>query len=67
MTRAAGLLGGHAHFVHWGVIQISLANLIVIILMLVVFALAVLVPFPHGSDDSESVNDNPRGAHDVRL
>ncbi len=54
MTTAAGLLGGNAHFLHWGVIQISLANIIVIALMLVVFALAVLVPFPHSRDDAES-------------
>ncbi|MGI8665312.1 MAG: hypothetical protein ACR2N4_04690 [Jatrophihabitans sp.] len=67
MTRAAGLLGGHAHFLHWGVIQISLANLIVIVLMLVVFALAVLIPFPHSRDhEAMSGNDDSRGAHDVR-
>jgi hypothetical protein len=34
------------YFIHWGVIQISAANLIVIGLMVVVFALAVLLPFP---------------------
>ena len=33
-------------FLHWGVIQISLANLIVIVLMLVVFAVALFAPFP---------------------
>lgn len=33
-------------FLHWGVIQISVANLLVIILMVVVFALALLLPFP---------------------
>lgn len=33
-------------FLHWGVIQISVANLVVIILMLVVFALALVLPFP---------------------
>lgn len=33
-------------YLHWGVIQISLANLIVIIAMLVVFALALFLPFP---------------------
>jgi len=34
-------------YVHWGVIQISVANLVVIGLMLVVFVLAILLPFPH--------------------
>jgi len=33
-------------FLHWGVIQISVANLIVIILMLVVFVAALVLPFP---------------------
>jgi hypothetical protein len=33
-------------FLHWGVIQISVANLLVIIVMLVVFVLALLLPFP---------------------
>lgn len=68
MTSAAGLLGGHAHFLHWSVIQISLANLVVILLMLVIFALAVIVPFPQGRHDEDALsgNDNPRGAHDVR-
>lgn len=35
-------------FIHWGVVQISLGNLLVIALMLVVFALAVILPFPAG-------------------
>ena len=33
-------------YVHWGVIQISVANLVVILLMLLVFALALFLPFP---------------------
>lgn len=33
-------------YVHWGVIQISLANLVVIALMIVVFLLALFLPFP---------------------
>ena len=35
------------HFLHWGFIQISVANLIVIALMVAVFAAAILVPFTH--------------------
>jgi hypothetical protein len=35
-------------YLHWGVIQISAANLIVVGLMLVVFALALFLPFPGG-------------------
>lgn len=33
-------------FLHWGVIQISVANLVVIVLMVVVFVAALLLPFP---------------------
>ncbi|MEE1784938.1 hypothetical protein PUR71_18775 [Streptomyces sp. SP17BM10] len=36
------------HYVHWGVVQISVANLVVIGLMVLVFAAAVLLPFPKG-------------------
>ena len=35
-----------AHFVHWGFFQMSISNLIAIIVMLVVFAAAILLPFP---------------------
>jgi hypothetical protein len=35
-----------AHVVHWHFISLSLSNVIVMALMLVVFALAVALPFP---------------------
>jgi hypothetical protein len=35
-----------ATYVHWGIIQISVANLIVIGLMIAVFVIALLAPFP---------------------
>ncbi|MBM9506472.1 hypothetical protein [Actinacidiphila acididurans] len=41
-------LGGTGHYVHWGVVQLSVANLVVIGLMLVVFVAALLLPFPRG-------------------
>jgi len=34
------------HYVHWGVIQISVANLVLILLMIAIFAAAILLPFP---------------------
>jgi hypothetical protein len=37
-----------AHYFHAGFILISVANLIVIVLMVLVFVLAVLLPFPGG-------------------
>jgi hypothetical protein len=39
-------LGGHSHYVDVGPIQIALANLVVICLMIVVFVLAIILPFP---------------------
>jgi hypothetical protein len=42
----AGRLDGTPTFFHWGVIQISAANLIVIALMVAVFVAALLLPFP---------------------
>ena len=39
-------LGGTGHYIHWGFIQISVANLVVILLMILVFVLAILLPFP---------------------
>jgi hypothetical protein len=64
MIRASGLLGGHAHFLHWGVVQISLANLIVIVLMLVVFVLAVVFRMPDSHADTQDSpgRDQPRPA-----
>jgi hypothetical protein len=39
-------LNGPGHYVHWGVIQISVANLVVIGVMIVLFLLAIFLPFP---------------------
>ena len=39
-------MNGAGHYFHWGFIQLSLANFIVIVLMLVVFVLALVLPFP---------------------
>ena len=38
------------HYLHWGVIQLSLTNLIVILVMIALFVLAVVVPFPKDRD-----------------
>ncbi len=42
-------LNGRQHYIQWGVIQITVANAVIIGLMVLVFVLAILVPFPsHG-------------------
>ena len=43
-------LNGTGYYIHWGFVQLSLANLVVIALMLVVFILAIILPFPGGGD-----------------
>ena len=45
MLAALVDLSGPGHYIHWGFIQLSVANGIVILTMVVVFALALLVPF----------------------
>ena len=49
-------------YVHWGVIQISVANLILIGAMLVLFIAALLVPFP-GSGSTARPGKPPAGPH----
>jgi hypothetical protein len=39
-----------ATYLDWSFVQISVGNLIVIGLMLLVFVLALVLPFPHGKD-----------------
>ena len=42
------------HIAHWHFIYLSVPNLVVIVVMLVVFALAILLPFPKHSFDRSS-------------
>jgi hypothetical protein len=39
-------LNGPAHMVHWHFFSMSVANVVVIVLMLLVFVGALLAPFP---------------------
>ena len=43
-------LNGTGDYIHWGVIQISVANLVVILVMIALFVAAILLPFPKGRD-----------------
>lgn len=42
-------LNDPAHVVHWHFFQMSVSNIVVIVAMLVVFVLAILLPFPGAS------------------
>jgi hypothetical protein len=46
MTAAIFNLNHPAHTVHWHFFTMSVSNVVVIVLMLAVFTLAILVPFP---------------------
>jgi hypothetical protein len=39
--------------VHWGVVQISLTNLLIIAGMVVLFVVALVVPFPKSKEQAE--------------
>jgi hypothetical protein len=54
MSAANVQASGAGTYVHWGVVQISLTNLIIIGLMLLVFVLAILLPFPGNRRERES-------------
>jgi len=42
-------LNHHASYVHWHFLDLSVSNLVVIVLMVIVFWAAILIPFPkHG-------------------
>lgn len=46
MIAAVLNLNSPAHTVHWHFFSMSVANVVVIVLLLVVFAVAILAPFP---------------------
>jgi len=39
-------LNHHASYAHWHFFQMSVSNIVVVVLMLVVFVAAILAPFP---------------------
>jgi len=47
-----GNLNQSSDYLKWGFIQISMGNLVVIMIMLLLFVLAILLPFPKGRDKS---------------
>jgi hypothetical protein len=54
MTAQIVLSTGVGRYFSWGVINISITNLLIIIVMIAVFVLALVIPFGgHGSDRDE--------------
>lgn len=59
-TVSAGTPAEPGYYVHWGVISISLTNLSIIVIMIVIFALAILVPMRGGRHVNEHTYPPPR-------
>ncbi|MGC9220678.1 MAG: hypothetical protein ACP5H2_04915 [Solirubrobacteraceae bacterium] len=53
MLAAIFNLNGHAPYISWHFIQLSVPNFIVIVLMLVVFVIALFARFPGGGSSGE--------------
>jgi hypothetical protein len=43
-------------YVHWGVFNVSVTNIAIIAVMIIVFVLAILLPFPHGDEAGARVD-----------
>jgi hypothetical protein len=45
-------------YIHWGVLSISLTNFLIIVGMIVLFVLALVVPFPGARDRKQTDEDD---------
>lgn len=60
MVHLLAAEGGGGTYLDWGVVHISLANALIILIMLVIFVAALLVPFPRSTEEPERPADSPR-------
>lgn len=51
MSAMDVLAEGAGRYVHWGVVQISVTNLVIIAGMILLFVLALVLPFPGAHED----------------
>jgi hypothetical protein len=58
---SAASSAGAGHYLHWGVLSVSLTNALVIGAMLVVFVLALVVPFGRRSHAASRARPEHRG------
>ena len=49
------------HYLHWGVLSVSTTNLLIVIAMLVLFGLALVLPFPGHRTTAHSTVERPDG------
>ncbi len=52
VPAAAPTSAGAGRYLDWWVVHISVANLLIIVLMVVTFVTALLIPFPRGSESA---------------
>ena len=62
MNASQAAASSAVKYLNWGVIQISWANLLIIVAMVVVFVLALLIPFPgsHAKPVEKDASDDER-------
>jgi hypothetical protein len=68
-TPAAIDLNQPGTYLHWSIFDVSVANLVLIAVMVVIFGAALLIPFPHGKKDTEeaAASAGAGGAYDADL
>jgi hypothetical protein len=55
--RLMGIVFSAGTYIHWGVVSISVTNFLVIVGMIVIFALALVVPFPGARSHQDTDED----------
>lgn len=55
MVATAAVLSGAGHTLHWGWFSIGLSNLLIILAMILLFVLALVVPFPGAGASDDQV------------
>jgi hypothetical protein len=60
MSGLSVVAGAPGRYVNWWVIQISVTNLTIIVVMVLLFILALVVPFPTGHDEQRDEEGRSR-------
>jgi hypothetical protein len=60
MTSLSMVTAAPGKYIHWGVLQISVTNATIIAVMIVLFVLALVVPFPTHDDEQSKPSGRSR-------
>ena len=58
-----GTVFAASRYLSWGVLSVSVTNLLVILVMVAVFVVALLAPFPRDDERAHSADESP-GPHE---